>query len=398
MVIVGAGECGVRAALALREQGYDGPVTLIGAERHAPYERPPMSKQLMLAADDPVPRTIASPERLAEDGITFQSSAAVTSIDRQRRRVILADDRSIGYHRLLLATGAQPRRLAQASGANIAYLRTYDDALRIRGSLHRRERIVIVGGGFIGLELAAAARGVGTEVTVLEALPRLLSRGVPQDIAQALDARHRAAGVSIILDASIASFSSDRVELANGTSVLADLIIIGIGVLPETSLAMAAGLAVDNGIAVDNRLRTSDPDILAAGDCCSFPLDIYDGRRVRLESWRNAQEQGSLAARNMLGADEPISAVPWFWSDQYDLTLQVAGMVDEGQATIRRETETGVILFHLRDDGRLVAATGLGVGSSVARDIRIAEMLVARRAAPDPAILADPQGKLKALL
>jgi 3-phenylpropionate/trans-cinnamate dioxygenase ferredoxin reductase component len=398
MVIVGAGECGVRAALALRERGYDGPVTLIGAERHAPYERPPMSKELMLAADDQAPRTIATPERLAETDILFHASAVVRSIDRERRTVVLGDDRSIGYDRLLLATGAQPRRLAAADGANIAYLRTHEDALRIRASLHRRERVVIVGGGFIGLELAAAARCVGAEVTVIEALPRLLSRGVPEDIAQALEARHRAEGVSILLNAKIASFAGDRVELADGTVILADLIIIGIGALPETSLAVAAGLTVDNGIAVDNRLRTSDPNIFAGGDCCSFPLDIYDGRRVRLESWRNAQEQGNLAARNMLGAEEPIAAVPWFWSDQYDLVLRIAGLPDEGHVAIRRTTDTATIVFYMRDDGRLVAAAGLGVGNAVARDIRIAELLIARRAVPDPAILANPEGKLKALL
>ena len=398
MVIVGAGECGVRAALALREEGYDGPVTLIGAERHAPYERPPMSKGLMLAANDLAPRTIATPERLAEAGIAFHASVTVRSIDRERRLVLVRDDRPIGYERLLLATGAQPRRLSGATGTNIAYLRTYEDALRIRASLHRRERVVIVGGGFIGLELAAAARGVRAEVTVIEALPRLLSRGVPEEIAQALDARHRTEGVSILLNAKIASFGDDRVELADGTAIPADLIIIGVGALPETSLAAAAGLTIDNGIAVDNRLRTSDPDIFAAGDCCSFPLDIYDGRRVRLESWRNAQEHGALAARNMLDANEPISAVPWFWSDQYDLVLQIAGLPDEGRVAVRRTTPTSTILFYMRDDGRLVAAAGLGVGNAVARDIRIAEMLIARRAVPDPAIVANPQGKLKALL
>ncbi len=161
----------------------------------------------------------------------------------------------------------------------------------------------------------------------------------------------------------------------------------------------SAGLAVENGIAVDRFLRTSDPDIFAAGDCCSFPLEIYGGRRVRLESWRNAQDQGTLAAKNMLGAEEPVSAVPWFWSDQHDLTLQIAGLADGADRHVRRDLGDGAfILFHLAPDGRLLAASGIGTGNAVARDIRLAEMLIAKGARPDPAALASPDVKLKSLL
>ena len=175
--------------------------------------------------------------------------------------------------------------------------------------------------------------------------------------------------------------------------------MIGIGAVPVTGLAEEAGLAIENGISVDRFLRTSDPDIYAAGDCCSFPLEIYGGRRVRLESWRNAQDQGTLAAKNMLGAEEPVSAVPWFWSDQHDLTLQIAGLADGADRHIRRDLGGGAfILFHLAPDGRLLAASGIGPGNAVARDIRLAEMLIAKRARPDPADLASPDVKLKALL
>ena len=188
-------------------------------------------------------------------------------------------------------------------------------------------------------------------------------------------------------------------RLSDGTDVIADLAVIGIGAVPVTGLAEAAGLAVENGISVDRFLRTSDPDIYAAGDCCSFPLEIYGGRRVRLESWRNAQDQGTLAAKNMLGAEEPVSAVPWFWSDQHDLTLQIAGLADGADRHIRRDLGDGAfILFHLAPDGRLLAASGIGPGNAVARDIRLAEMLIARQARPDPADLASPGVKLKALL
>ncbi|KAB2862650.1 MAG: ferredoxin reductase, partial [Bauldia sp.] len=175
--------------------------------------------------------------------------------------------------------------------------------------------------------------------------------------------------------------------------------VVGIGAVPVTGLAEAAGLALDNGIAVDACLRTSDPDVFAAGDCCSFPLALYGGRRVRLESWRNAVDQAGLAARNLLGAEDPIASVPWFWSDQYELTLQIAGLPDEGAGTVRRDIGDGAfILFHRAADGRLAAASGIGPGNAVAKDIRLAEMLIARSARPDPALLASPATRLKSLL
>ncbi|RWE93669.1 MAG: ferredoxin reductase, partial [Mesorhizobium sp.] len=184
-----------------------------------------------------------------------------------------------------------------------------------------------------------------------------------------------------------------------GQRIVADLAVIGIGAVPVTALAAEAGLAIDNGIAVDEHLRTADPDIFAAGDCCSFPLAIYGGRRVRLEAWRNAQEQGALAARNMMGANEAHGAVPWFWSDQYGLTLQIAGLPDEGKSIVRRDLDDGAfILFHLAEDGRLVAASGIGPGNAVARDIRLAEMLIAKRGKPAPEALGSQAVKLKSLL
>ncbi|EBW2353199.1 ferredoxin reductase, partial [Salmonella enterica subsp. enterica serovar Enteritidis] len=213
---------------------------------------------------------------------------------------------------------------------------------------------------------------------------------------------HRANGVNLLCGVNIASVEADdaiRITLEDGRLVDADLLIVGIGAAPVSALAEAAGLAIDNGIAVDSALQTSDPHIYAAGDCCSFPLTVYGGRRVRLESWRNAQEQGALAARNMLGAAETHAAVPWFWSDQYDLGLHVAGLADEGAATVRRDLGDGaVILFHLAADGRLVAASGIGPGNTVARDIRLAEMLIAKGARPAPDDLAAPEIKLKKLL
>lgn len=397
MVIVGAGECGTRAALALRQAGHDGPVILLGAEPHPPYERPPLSKDAILA-EVPAPKAVGGSGRLAEAGIDFRPSSTVVGIDRAARRVLL-DGGAVAYDRLLLATGARPRPLAGADGPNVAMLRTLDDALRIRAALGPGRHLAVVGGGFIGLELAASARRLGAEVTVVEALPRLLGRGVPAEIAAVLHERHLAEGVRFHFAARIAGIGETGVTLADGGLVPADLVVVGIGAVPNTGLAAAAGLAVDNGIAVDATLATADPAIVAAGDCCSFPHPLYGGRRLRLESWRSAQEQGTLAARNMLGAGEPVSAVPWFWSDQYDLTLQIAGVAEGAATQIRRQAAADAfVLFHLAADGRLLAASGIGRGNAVAKDIRLAEMLIARRARPDPAALADAGSNLKRLL
>lgn len=405
MLIVGAGECGGRAALTLRELGYGGAITLIGGEPHLPYERPPLSKDAITAETELGPKFVGDPAYFADRRIDCITSASAVAIDRARQGVTLADGRSLPYDKLLLATGAMPRRLPLpgADGARSVYLRTHDDALQIRRALQPGSRATILGGGFVGLELAASARRRGAAVAVIEALPRILTRGVPEEIARVIDARHRAEGVELVCGNGVAAVRESgadvEIGLSNGKTIAADLLIIGIGAVPVTELAQKAGLAVENGIAVDKRLRTPDPNIYAAGDCCSFPLPVYGGRRVRLECWRNAQDQGALAARNMLGAGEVVSAVPWFWSDQYDLTLQIAGLSDEGTQTVRRDlSESAFILFHLASDGRLVAASGIGQGNAVAKDIRLAEMLIAKRVTPDPAALAQPQFKLKSLL
>ncbi|MEW9837433.1 NAD(P)/FAD-dependent oxidoreductase [Mesorhizobium marinum] len=403
IVIVGAGECGGRAAFALREAGHTGPVTLIGAERHLPYERPPLSKDGM-AGGMPAARTIADADRFDGAGIKLMLATEAVFIDAASQTVRLSDGTDCGYERLLLATGARPRRLPFAeTSRHCLYLRTHDDAAAIAARLAAEQRVVIVGGGFIGLEIAAAARKRGCAVTVIEAMHRLLVRAVPVEIADMVADVHKANGVDLRIGTSIQSITDIgegvAIGFGDGRSLTADLCIIGIGAVPNAELAGAAGITIDNGISVDETLRTSDPAIFAAGDCCSFPLSIYGGRRVRLESWRNAQDQGALAARNMLDAGEPHAAVPWFWSDQFDLALQIAGLVDEGRRVVRRDLGAGAfLLFHLADDGRLVAASGIGPGNSVARDIRLSEMLIGRRAAPPAETLAAPDAKLKSLL
>ncbi|CDN58039.1 MocF (plasmid) [Neorhizobium galegae bv. officinalis bv. officinalis str. HAMBI 1141] len=401
MVIVGAGEAGVRAAFALRERGYRGTVTLIGDEPHLPYERPPLSKA---GEEAETVRPIVANERFTEAGIAFLRGQRAILVEPACHALLLETGEMLSYERLLLATGAAPRQFpGLATSDRVHVLRTLEDASAIRRHMREDGRLAILGGGFIGLELAAMGRKLGTAVTLIEAQPRVLMRGVPEKLALALQARHAAEGVELLCGVGIGTIADGEsgvaIGLADGRQIKVDALVVGIGAQPNTRLAAEAGLAIDNGIAVDRYLATSDPHVFAAGDCCSFPVAAYGGRRVRLESWRNAQEQGSVAAANMLGEVAPFDAVPWFWSDQCDLTLQVAGLSDGATSTVGRTlSPEAEILFHLDADGRLLAASGLGPGGAVARDIRLAEMLIARGTRPDRAALADPSVKLKSLL
>lgn len=384
MVIIGAGECGTRAALTLREEGYAGPVTLVSDETYEPYERPPLSKDLITSPTAQA-KVIASRLFLAERRIDLIDGVKAVALHPKTRSVTLGDGRFLRYEKLLLAAGAEPRRLAGIQGSRAHYLRNFDDLLVLRRKIRPGISVAVVGGGFIGLEVAAAACRLGALVSVIEAQERILKRGVPPEIASAVARLHRREGVQIV---------TGQTEIPD-----ADLIVAGIGVHPRVRLAEEAGLRIDNGIAVDAELRSSDPHIFAAGDCCSFPSPLFDGRRLRLESWRNALDQGRRVARNMAGRVEPDDTVPWFWSDQFDWCLEVAGLVDEGRSKVRRDVgDAGFMLFLLNGDGRLVAASGFGPGGTVARDMRLAEKMIARRLRPDPARLATPEVKLKTLL
>lgn len=350
IIIIGAGECGGRAALHLRDRGFDGEITLVGSETLHPYERPPLSKSGILDGADP--KFIMDAQGYKERGIDVRLGADAIGIDRLDKTVELSDGTKLAYDKLLLAT---------------------------------------------------VARGLGATVTLIEGLARILSRGVPEDIADAVATRHKTAGIEILCESRIETFEiaadSVSIGLAGGRTIDADIAVIGIGSIPNVELAEKAGLTIENGIRVDDRLRTSDPDIFAAGDCCSFPIPVYGGRRVRLESWRSAQEQAMLAAANLTGADERITAVPWYWSDQYDLTLQVAGLAEGAVNSVRREVGEGAfIIFQIGADGRLLSASGIGPGNGIARDIRLAEMLIASGKTVDPAALAQADVKLKSLL
>jgi len=403
IVIVGTGEAGTTAALTLRELGWSGPVTLLGAEPHAPYERPPLSKQALSGTSSPA--ALADAARLAELGIDWLPGAVARSIDRGGRRVLLADGRELPYERLLLATGASARRLpAHLDHPSFLTLRGWDDAVRLRHAIERSSRLAVVGAGFLGLEVAAAARMRGLEVNVIDAALRVLARGVPAALAAPIDALHRVQGVALHLESAIIASQATGdggavFTLTDGRTIEADVVLLAVGAEPRAELAAAAGLALDDhAIAVDAHLATDDEAVFAAGDCCSALHPRRDARRERLQSWRHAIEQGRTVAANLMGVRQVCNAVPWFWSDQYDQTLQISGWPDPIGPSLERRTERATLWFQLDTQGRLAAAGGFGMISAIARDLAVAQRLIASEARPDPQALTDSNLPLRRLL
>ena len=399
MVIVGGGMAGARAIVSLRANGWQGPITLVSEETLLPYDRPPLSKAMLTDEQEPAPVYLLDESMIASLNAVTVRGVKATGIDRKAKALVLEDGRALSYDKLLIATGAKPRRLS-IEGGELAYtLRDFADGDHLRNRLRASAAAAIIGGGFIGLEVAASARKLGCNVSLVEAQPRILMRGVPEEIDRVVHARHVEAGVTMEVGTALKAVETDGVRLADDRKVKADIVIAGIGAAPEVALAQAAGLAVDNGITCDETLRTSDPDIYAAGDCCSFPHGLFGGKRMRLEAWRNASDQANVATENMLGASKAYTAVPWFWSDQYDLSLQIAGSPVDGVEIVRRQlSDQAFVMFHRDGAGRLVAASGIGPGNSIARDVKLAEMLIAKKASPAAEALADPTVQLKALL
>ncbi len=399
MVIVGGGMAGARAIVSLRANGFQGPITVVSEETLLPYDRPPLSKAMLVEEQEPQPVLLLDEGMIASLNAIFVRGVKAIGIDRKAKALVLEDGRAISYDKLLIATGAKPRRLS-IEGGELAYtLRDFADGDHLRSRLRQSKSAAIIGGGFIGLEVASSARKLGLEVTLVEAQPRILMRGVPEEIAKVVHARHVEAGVTMQVGTALKAVETDGVRLADDRKVKAEIVVAGIGASPEIALAQAAGLTIENGISCDATLQTSDPDIYAAGDCCSFPHGLFGNKRMRLEAWRNATDQANVATENMLGASKPYMAVPWFWSDQYDLSLQIAGNPADGPEIIRRQTgEQSFVMFHRDHEGRLVGASGIGPGNSIARDVKLAEMLIGKRAAPSAEQLADPTVQLKVLL
>jgi 3-phenylpropionate/trans-cinnamate dioxygenase ferredoxin reductase component len=404
VVVIGAGECAARFVTTLRELGYEGSIVLLGDEGLAPYERPPLSKQTLLDSTTQTPVVALSEERLRALNVTFDLEDCAVSVDRSLRQVVTRNSATYTYDRLLFATGAKSRPLPFDGAKHALMLRTHREAVLLREALQPGTNVAIIGGGFIGLEVAASARSLGCDVTIIEVADRLMGRAVPIEIAELMKQRHENEGVQFVLGIGVESIeltTNDQhydVHLSNGSTLQADLVLAGIGAIPETTLAAECGLAVDNGIAADQHLRTADPFIYAAGDCVSFPHPLYGDRRMRLETWQNAHDHAVVATANVLGGSETAASVPWFWSDQYDLTLQVAGLAFGTNQVLRTRADGVVLHFSLDTDGRLLSAAAVSKGSAVARDIRLAKMLIAQRSVVSPELLADANVGLKSLL
>lgn len=392
-VVIGAGQAGGRAVEAMRASGFEGRIDLVGAEPHLPYERPPLSKELL---SDAAPfELMHDADWYAEKNITVHLGAPATAIDREAKRVTVGESQTLVYDKLLLTTGGSARRLPIAGAGldGVHYLRTIEESRAIGAMLGDGAHIVIVGGGFIGLEIAASARKRGCAVTVLEMADRLMGRALPPAIGEAYLALHRDNGVDVRLDTGINAIEGangvEAVVTAAGDRVEASGVVVGIGIDPDTELAEAAGLAVADGITVDEYCRTSDPDIYAAGDVTHHPNPTV-GRSIRLESWQNAQNQAIAAANNMCGADTPFSEVPWFWSDQFDVNLQMCGAPDEWDRTVTRGDVSARdgLLFQMQGD-RIVGAIGL----NRPRDMRfIKRMMTAGKTASDEQLADESVG------
>ena len=398
-VIIGAGQAGAQGAQSLRAAGYQGRIVLIGEEPVPPYPRPPLSKAYLqgtLGAE----RLALKPDAFyAQNGIDLRLGARAGAIDRSNARVEIEGGERVPYDRLLIATGAPPRRLncqgSELSG--VRYLRTSADCESLRPAISGARRIVIVGAGYIGLEVAASARKAGREVTVLEAQARVLQRVAGPEISAFFDARHRAHGVDLRLGAMLAGFEGrgriERAILATGERIDCDAVLIGVGAAPAIALAVEAGLAIDNGVATDEHARTSDPAIFAAGDCASHPSRLY-GRRMRLESVPNAIEQAKVAGANMAGGSLVYDAVPWFWSDQYDVKLQTAGVAEGADsAIVRGEPAAARFSVWSLKEGRVLAVDAVNdPGAFLA-----AKKIIAAKSPVDAKRLADPATDLKSL-
>lgn len=394
IVIIGAGHAGGRAAQALRAAGFAGRVVLVGEEKYPPYERPPLSKELIVTDAGLEKARLHDPAWYEQNKIELKLGAPAESIDRAGKRVKVGGD-WIAYDKLMLTTGARVRKLpvpgAELSG--VFYLRDFNDTQAIRARLAPGVRAVVIGGGFIGLETAASAVKRGATVTVLEAADRLMGRAVAPEIGAWFAELHRKKGVDLRLGARIKAIEGEgkveRVAL-EGETIPADIVVIGIGIVPNVELAAAAGLEVGNGIAVDEFGRTSDPAIWAAGDCALQP-NAFLGRKVRLESYQNAQDQAMAVARNMIGEPKAYEDSLWVWSDQHDVNLQMTG-APEGydQLVWRGDRAAGAFMVFYMKDGRIVAINTVNMG----REMKPAQRLMQSKKSFDPAQLADPNVRL----
>ena len=398
IVIVGGGHAAGQAAASIRQEGFDAELILIGAEPHIPYQRPPLSKQY-LAGEQPLDKVLLRPEKFyVVRTIDLRTGITVENIDRDGQFVACSDGSLVAYDQLLLATGSRALRpdLPGIDLGGIHTLRSIADVDKIRTDMENASHLVIIGGGYIGLEVASVAKSKDMQVTILEMEDRILQRVTHPAMSTFYHELHRAKGVNIKTSSRVTAFVGDgwvnEVVCADGTSVDADLVIVGVGVVPNVELAAEAGLACDNGIVVDERCATGDSAIFAAGDCTNHPNKLLD-RRLRLESVPNAMEQSRVAASNLTGGDKKYASIPWFWSDQYDLKLQMVGFSSDADESITRgvpETHE-FAMFHYKS-GKIIAAEAV----NSPREFLVAKQLIGKFI--DPNTLSNPEVDLKSLI
>jgi 3-phenylpropionate/trans-cinnamate dioxygenase ferredoxin reductase component len=403
VIVIGAGLAGARTVEELRRQGYEGDITLVGAERHLPYIRPPLSKGYLQGREG-LDAVVVHPRQWYEEhGIALRLDSPVTRLDVSQRTVLVRDGSVLRYDAAVIATGSRPRALdvPGADLAGVVRLRTLDDSDQLRTVLEAASRIAIVGGGWIGLEVAAAARYAGVDVVLLEAAPLPLGRVLGPEMAAVFAELHRAHGVDLRTETSVASLTGDdgrvvAVQLTDGTAVAAEAVLVGVGITPAVELAQDAGLTVDNGIVVDAGMRTSDPQVLAVGDVANAWHPVLE-RRLRVEHWANAMHQPAVAASTILGGDAGYDRLPYFYTDQYDLGMEYVGYVEPGgydEVVVRGDLAAREFLAFWISGGCVLAGMNVNVWD-VVEDVRA---LVLAGRPVDRHRLADPAVPLASLL
>jgi 3-phenylpropionate/trans-cinnamate dioxygenase ferredoxin reductase subunit len=398
IVVVGCGPAAVGAAMAARNQDKSAEVLMLSDEHCEPYEKPPLSKAVLTGKAMPHDAPIAGPAGIAGKGITLKHDARVKEIDRAGKAVTTEAGERISYDALILATGSINRVLPLfPPGLGIHYLRTIDEALALKADLARSKSALVIGGGVVGLEIASSAAELGIKTTVMEIAPRILARVCDEETSAIIHERHRRTGVDIRLGTAATALrrlpsGGFEIDTNTGIAILADCIVVGVGIVPEDQLAKAAGLVVQDGILVDDHCRTSDPAIFAAGDCTRFPGPHGP---IRLENWRHGQQQGSVAGRNAAGGDMAYTMLPSYWSEQYDMYIQGMGwpIANPSRRVRRKLGDNATLLFEL--DGSAIAYV---LGINAQREMGPARRLIEQRVPVDPAELADPTKPLNAML
>ena len=400
LIIVGAGQSAAQCVLTLKRNDFDGPITVIGEEKHLPYQRPPLSKDYLVGEVSLNRVYVKTQDFYDQNNVIIRTSNKVQSIDRKEKAVLLVNGETLSYQNLVLATGSRVRKL-EVEGShlkNIYYLRTIDDSNNLKDCFEKGKKIVIVGAGYIGLEVAAAAAKKGLKVTVIEMANRVMNRTVDPIISEYFDALHRQHGVEIILNSALKRFegksSIEKVYCTDGTILEADGVVVGTGILPNQEIAESAGLKCNNGILVNEFCKTEDPSIFACGDCTNHP-NFHVEKNIRLESVHNALEQAKTVVSSLLGKPKKYNQVPWFWSDQFDHKLQIVGLSgDHDETVVRGSIEEGTFMLFYLKEGELIATDSV----NNPKDFLISKKLVANKLKISSDVLCDQSADLKNLL